>query len=590
MARAVGLDIGSRLLKLVELSGSAKAFKVHRLIVRPMPQGDTPEAEQARVDLIREVFHEAKASRDDVCASFDAGSTVFREISVPFRDENQIEKVVRFEAEGHLHGRAIEDVVVNWVKTAETKDGSQVIVFAAPKADLAQDLGVLRRAGIEPGSVDLDATALYTACHTAGVFRDDPSAIVVDVGARTTNLLIVDGGNLRAVRAFLVGDESVASALQHDLSLPAGEASSRVLEPRPGDGGGLFVPAAEAGAAKKESSKSVAELERDATEARREQFVRKLERELRRSLAAVRTEAPATKILLSGGGSLVPGLADSLSQRMQMPVEPLGLLSRMGRWRPSGEDAALEEAVAPVAVGCGLRVLGVDPLKIELRQDEFAPSNTFDVVKTRLAIGVTLLVVLLLGLVLMAKAGYEQEKESFLMSRAGVSSKAATVYLEVEKRYHQEIKNQNDDEATKRARKAVESLTSDETYLYQVRGKLLQRYQELETNLGLSQDVPPIQSALKVWLEVMRALNARPREEFGFLTITGMNISQSFATVKLEMGEETTIDKILTALNASAYFRERSRTPDKQWTRQGLARNQATGRWTAAVEIQFLEP
>jgi type IV pilus assembly protein PilM len=590
MARAVGLDIGSRLLKLVELSGSAKAFRVHRLLVRPVPQGDTPEADQARVDLIRQVFQEAKVSRDDVCASFDAGSTVFREISVPFREESQIEKVVRFEAEGHLHGRAIEDVVVNWVKTAETKDGSQVLVFAAPKSDLARDLGVLRRAGIEPGSVDLDATALYTACHTAGVFRDDPSAIVVDIGARTTSLLIVDGGNLRAVRAFLVGAESVVSALQGDLSLPPGEASSRVLEPRGGDAGGLFVPAAEASPGKKESSKSVAELERDATEARREQFVRKLERELRRSLAAVRTEATATKILVSGGGSLLPGLADALSQRMQIPVEPLGLLSRMGRWRPSGTDAALEEAVAPVAVGCALRVLGVDPLKVELRQDEFAPSNTFDVVKTRLAIGVTLLVALLLGLVLMAKAGYEQEREQFLTNRSGVASKAATIYLEVEKRYHQEIKNQDDTEARKRASKAVADLRSDETYLSQVRGQLLRRYQELESNLGLAQDVPRIESALKVWKEIMSALNARPREEFGYLTITKMNITQSFATVNFEMGEEVTIDRILAALNASTYFRGRSKTSDKVWTRGTVNKNQATQRWSASAEIQFQEP
>jgi type IV pilus assembly protein PilM len=592
MARAVGLDIGSRLLKLVELSGSAKAFKVHRLLVRPMPQGAGPEADQARVDLVRQVFQEAKVSRDDVCASFDAGSTVFREISVPFRDEGQIEKVVRFEAESHLHGRAIEDVVVNWVKTAETKDGSQVLVFAAPKVDLAQDLALLRRAGVEPASIDLDATALYTACQTAGVFRDDPSVVVLDVGARTSNLLIVDGGELRAVRAFAVGAESVTSGVQHDLSLPPGEASARVLEPRGGDGTALFVPAAEAAEApgRKESSKSVAELERDATEARREQFVRKLERELRRSLAAVRTEAPATKILLSGGGSLLPGLADGLSQRMQVPVEPLGLLGRMGGWRPSGTDAALEEAVAPVAVGCALRILGVDPLGVELRQDEFAPSNTFDVVKTRLAIAVTLLVVLLLGMVLMAKAGYEQEREAFLTSRTGAASRAATIYQEVEKRYQAEIKNQDTKHADESARRAVAALTSDETYLQQVRGQLLRRYVELENNLGLSRDIPRIESASKVWKEIMASLNARPREEFGYLAITSMHLTQGHASLKVEMGEETTIDRVLAALNANAYFRARSKTPEKVWTRGPVSKTQSTGRWAGSVEIQFAEP
>src|SRR5262245_8950238 len=113
MPRGVGLDIGSRTLKLVELSGSAKSFKVQRLWVRPVPQGEGPEADEARVALLKELFHEAKVSTDDVCVTFDAGATIFREIAVPFREDDKIEKVVRFQAENHLHGRSIDDLVVN---------------------------------------------------------------------------------------------------------------------------------------------------------------------------------------------------------------------------------------------------------------------------------------------------------------------------------------------------------------------------------------------------------------------------------------------------------------------------------------------
>src|SRR5438128_3084431 len=104
MARAVGLDVGSRTLKLVELSGSVKAFKVHRVFVREIPEG-VEASEEARADLVREVFAEGRFGKDDVCASFDAGGTVFREITVPLRDDDQIEKTVRYEAESHLHGR-----------------------------------------------------------------------------------------------------------------------------------------------------------------------------------------------------------------------------------------------------------------------------------------------------------------------------------------------------------------------------------------------------------------------------------------------------------------------------------------------------
>lgn len=587
MPRGVGLDIGSRYLKLVELTGSAKSFKVHRLIVREVPQGEGPEAAAARTDLVKSVFAEARVSKDDVCASFDAGSTIFRDIQVPFREDDKIAKVVRFQAENHLHGRAIEDVVVNWVKTGETKDGSQLLIFAAPKKDLADDLQVLRAAGVEPASVDLDATALYTACEGAGVFRETPSVVVAEIGARTTNILLVDGGNLRAVRSFRTGAESVTSALQQDLSLPSGEASQRA-QGRGSTEGALLVPAptpAERG----ETGKSVAELERDAAEARREEFVAKVEREIRRSLAAVRTETPPAKVLVAGGGSLLPGFGDALASRMGIPVEPLGLLTRIGGWRSTGTDAAFEEASAPVAVGCAMRVLGADPLGVEMRQEEFAPSNTFDVVKTSLAIGVTLLFLFTLGMFWVTKEEFEKEREQFLTGPTSVCTRAQSLYFEVERQYQIERLNKDPGKAKDAATAARDSLPNDETYLTTILGRLRQRYRDLETQLGLSKDVPPIESASKVWKEVMAALNALPREQLGWFALTDLNVSPTVATVKFEIGDQSTVDTILKALNGSPYFRERAKDPNRPWSRGGLNTNTATGRSTGSVECAFKE-
>jgi hypothetical protein len=75
-----------------------------------------------------------------------------------------------------------------------------------------------------------------------------------------------------------------------------------------------------------------------------------------------------------------------------------------------GDDPALQEAVAPVAVGCALRLLGRNPLGVELRQEEYAPSNTFEVVRGSLALAVTLLVALLAGLAFVTKQGADRER------------------------------------------------------------------------------------------------------------------------------------------------------------------------------------
>ncbi len=586
MPRAVGLDVGTRTLKLVELSGSAKAFKVQRFLVRPMPEGTGEEVEAARADLIRALFHEAKVGRDDVCASFDSGATSFREITVPFREHDQIEKVVRFEAENHLHGIAIEDVVINWVKVGETKDGSQVLIFAAPKAELSADLAVLRRAGIEPASIDLDVTALFTACDATGVFVEHPSCVVLEIGARTTGLILVDGGKLRAIRAFHAGVDSVTSQIQQDLSLPAGEAQARALRSGVSDADALLIPAA--ATAVQETSKSLKELEADATAQRRDDFVRKVHRELNRTLTASRVEAPPTVILLAGGGALLPGMRETLAEMTGLPVEPLSLLDKLG-FRTGGDQPDFDQAVSPVAIGCALKILGADPLGIELRQEEFRPTNTFDVVRASLVTAVTLLAVLLGGLFYLSTRRADQERDKFLTAKDSVSRKAATILSEVEKTYFRDVKGMTPEQADKAARKTLESIPSDENYLLAVRNQLRRRYNELETELNLSKDIPQIESALKVWVEVMASFNKVPRDSLGWFRINKLSISQQLANLSVELDNDGNIDKLVEALATNEYLRGRAKNTSRPVTKGTFQKIQASGRYSGTLEIVFGE-
>ena len=226
MARAIGVDIGKRFVKVVELSGSARSFRVQRIAIREIPRsgphhdedGSTDltddlvieesgelshldehdQPERTRADRVSEcvasIFREFKLPKEDVCASFPAHTSVNREIQVPFFEDDQIRKVVRFEAENHLHSHSIDDVVVNWIKTGETKDGSRLTIFASPKQELAERLAELRRARVDPAAIDLDATALYTALEASNVIEQNPNCIIVEVGASSTTLImLVDG-------------------------------------------------------------------------------------------------------------------------------------------------------------------------------------------------------------------------------------------------------------------------------------------------------------------------------------------------------------------------------------------------------------
>src|SRR5262245_53532895 len=337
MARAVGLDIGTRTIKVVELSGSPKAFRIQRLAIRDVPRApDAPPAEGAEpfdpvaatAAVVRDVFETLKLPKEDVCASFDSGKTMSREIVVPFLEPEKIRKVVKFEAEHHLHSQSVDEVVVNWIKTGETKEGSRLTIFASSKEELVERLGVLRLAGIEPASIDLDCTATYTCADALGLFAAHPNAILLTVGAHVTSLMLVVEGKPRMVRSFLLGVGSLP------VALPEGRA-----------GGGLDLLVTARSAEGARSGAATAEL---AAKDAHGDFVRKLHREVTRSLASVRSDAPPTMVFLAGGGALLPELREALQERFTLPVERINVFDK-AECKDQGPDPAYAGATIPEA-------------------------------------------------------------------------------------------------------------------------------------------------------------------------------------------------------------------------------------------------
>jgi type IV pilus assembly protein PilM len=566
MARAVGLDIGSHTIKLVELGGGPKAIRIQRLAIREVPRqppappsGAEPptepfDPEEALADAVRQLFDDLKLPREDVCATFDAGTTIFREITVPFRDEDQIRKVVKFEAENHLHSRAIEDVVVNWVKTGETRDGSRLMIMASPKDELTRRLAILRRAGIVPASVDLDATAVYTACDAAGVFERDPNVILLEVGARSTNLMLVLGGRLRLLRSFLLGAESLAAAIGRELDVPLEEGRRQSRAAARSDD--LIVPLSVLERATTETEKTLTEVRGEAVGDKRSEFVRKLHREAVRSLAAVPAESPPERILVCGGGALLPGLREELSEKFGLPVESLDLGERL-TWRDLGADEEYTKAAAVPAIGCGLRMIGVNPLGIELLREEFTPTNVFEVVKVPLAWAVTLLFLVVLGLTIAARQQQDAEIRRFNKIYGNVKA----IFSLPEKAYQQAVKAKPSVTAAEAEIDAwLRSIPQDHTRIEAMRRRLQQRYRELEGTLGLAKDIDPVPSAVEVWYHVYKELSSVPRSELGsWFRITKMEITPGTAIVGVEVGDVATLDVVLRLFEKSEYFRRRAR-------------------------------
>lgn len=391
MASFVGLDLGAVQARVLHVEAAGKKFRLkgYRAVDLAPPQSGPVSTylEKEAGERIGKAFAEAKIPREPVAMSWDSGLTIFRELDVPFTGRDQIQKVIKFEAEGHLLNCDIEDVVVAWYKLAEAREKSHLMVMAVRKDPLRNRLDVLSRAGIDPLVVDLDVMAAFNALNVLGYTSEHESMLVLDCGRRTTNLLLVIDGKLVSGRAIRLGVDSVTARLATDLETDPAELATRqrALLAAPAGGGGddLIVPASRLlPSEREETEKDARELAHDLAVQRVDDYCERVAREVRRSLLGARAPSDLEVVYATGPGSLLPGFADRIAERIgvSVPVKPLALLDRVEHSFPAAEAEAIGVEIT-TAFGLAAKLAGHDATGIDFRQEELRYARRFDQIK-----------------------------------------------------------------------------------------------------------------------------------------------------------------------------------------------------------------
>lgn len=210
-------------------------------------------------------------------------------------------------------------------------DGAQDIelMLTAVKLDVMENLcAAAESAGFPVKRAAASCLALYRAfgVNYPGV---QVPVLVVDIGARSTNLVLVAPGGRFFARTFSLAGNAITAAVAEELHLDFARAESlklHVLAEPPGLGENSLAPEA--------VQRAVAN------------FSGRLQLEIVRTIGNFSLRTGAVKpmaIYLTGGGSLVTGLAGVLAEKFQLPVEwydPLRNVELSDRARESGAAAA----------------------------------------------------------------------------------------------------------------------------------------------------------------------------------------------------------------------------------------------------------
>jgi type IV pilus assembly protein PilM len=227
----IGIDIGARSIKLVQLSGDrSRLVEAARVELPPLAEQATPEeqGERITVGLRRGLKDREFHGRDCVCCLSDR-QLFLQSLRVPKQTGTQLDRLVAQEAAGRVP-YALEEAELRFLEAADVRQGDQtlreVIVFAVQRNVLQQALGVVEQAKLLPVAVDVEPAALVRS-YAAQFRRDDDRqarALLVHVGYSRTAALVAQADELLFVKYIDVGGQQFDLAVGRHLKMDLHEA------------------------------------------------------------------------------------------------------------------------------------------------------------------------------------------------------------------------------------------------------------------------------------------------------------------------------------------------------------------------------
>ena len=304
----LGVDFGSGGIKLVELmneKGRARLL-TYAFVERSTSEMHTSYHDDVKgtAELLKSMLKKARTTSKKTISGLPISSVFSSIISVQkTTDQKEMDAAVRWQAK-KLVPLPLEEMKLTWQKlepiNPKPDDKYQEALITAAAASLIQKhIDIFSMAGLELMSLETEAFALIRSL----IGRDRSANIVVDVGGNRTNILIVENGIPYVSRSISVGGAHVTKEVSNALNLPEDQAETMKLD------AGTVAQLYEGGNLPKVFEKVLAPI------------VTELNYSANLFLGQKANEGKRLeKIILTGGGALLPNMSDYLAKAMNMRV------------------------------------------------------------------------------------------------------------------------------------------------------------------------------------------------------------------------------------------------------------------------------
>ncbi len=355
--RILGLDIGAATVKM----GEFRVSSTHGLRLTNFNYAELgldPEHDESRqaliVSTIRNALQERRIRGGRVVFSVSGQQVFTRFVKLPPVEEAKVVQIIQYEAQQNVPF-PIDEVVWDYQLVGRDGTGELDVVLLAIKSKIIEELNdSVQAAGLRTTKVDVAPMALYNALRYN--YGDlEGCTVLLDIGARTTNLLFVEHNKL-FTRSIPIAGNAITQSVATEFNIPFVEAEQTKKKYSFVALGGAY------------------EEPEDQTQARISKICRnvmtRLHAEVGRSINYYRTQqggSPPARVFLSGGSSIIPYTDRFFQEKIQVPIEYFNPFRNVEiDQRVTREELQRCAHFFGEVVGLGLRQLTECPVEVNL--------------------------------------------------------------------------------------------------------------------------------------------------------------------------------------------------------------------------------
>ena len=347
----LGVDVGTSSIKVVELSlregkPVLKNYGSVSLEAEKNPGiGTNISLEEKKRDHLHALLRRLKPHAKDAYVSLPGANGLVALLEFPPLKDKELKQAIQFEAKKYVPAE-MEDVVLSWdilarprkkfsfskkeKKDEEKEEVTKVLLVAALKKDVLRLERLFQGTGISIKSIELETFSLVRSL----VHEKKGAFLVVDIGFKITNFVLVENGIIRVNRSIDAGGGDITRSIAESMNISFSRAETFKKE-----GNDLFH--------QKEMSLILPSVSTILNETNR---IMRMYKE--------RTKEDIHHIILSGGSGALAGLDTYIQEKTHIPTE------QGNPWKnilfPKKLKPFLEDMKGSYAVAVGLALRGIE--------------------------------------------------------------------------------------------------------------------------------------------------------------------------------------------------------------------------------------